>query len=320
MAADDAEETAAEVMAKAAELLQKIASPFISFVFESIPIVINVAQSSYNFYKRLPTNYIHFLIGTIMCFFGGIYPTVFAAIEAAEHGGLTTVRKALKDVSEEILIIVEESKKDDATDEDKDGVNDVKQISGKALVKRKLKLVLTKMDPNKVNAAIQSIYKVWMSVLAVLTIKFARTIALALSISDFVKKFVNRFILPIIRGATPPEYKKWVPVISDWCCKSIGISIAWKVQSVISAFASSMAGGLIMSRALLVILSTNGFEFGGINDHRDTIIDEIASYFFAGLGFYFQFYFGFSAPFPLNIVLYPVQMMDYYIRHAVTSK
>jgi len=83
----------------------------------------------------------------------------------------------------------------------------VKQISGKALVKRKLKLVLTKMDPNKVNAAIQSIYKVWMSVLAVLTIKFARTIALALSISDFVKKFVNRFILPIIRGATPPEYK-----------------------------------------------------------------------------------------------------------------
>ncbi len=127
--------------------------------------------------------------------------------KAAEHGGLTTVRKALKDISQEALVIVEESKKDDAADEDNDGVSDVKQISGKALVKRKLKLVLTKMDPNKVNAAIQSIYKVWMSVLAVLTIKFARTIALALSISEFVEKIVNRFILPIIKGATPPEYQ-----------------------------------------------------------------------------------------------------------------
>ncbi len=85
MAAEDAEETTTEKMAKAAELLQKIASPMISFIFESIPIVINVAQSSYNFYQRLPTNYIHFLIGTIMCFFGGIYPTVFAAIEVREY-------------------------------------------------------------------------------------------------------------------------------------------------------------------------------------------------------------------------------------------
>ncbi|KAL7465309.1 hypothetical protein ACHAXS_005637 [Conticribra weissflogii] len=237
MAAEDVEETTTEKMAKAAELLQKIASPMMSFIFESIPIVINVAQSSYNFYQRLPTNYIHFLIGTIMCFFGGIYPTVFAAIEAAEHGGLTTVRKALKDISQEALVIVEESKKDDAADEDNDGVSDVKQISGKALVKRKLKLVLTKMDPNKVNAAIQSIYKVWMSVLAVLTIKFARTIALALSIN-----------------------------------------------------------------------------------HTDTVVDEITSYFFAGLGFYFQIYVGFRAPFPLNIILYPVQMMEYYIRYAVTNK
>ncbi len=109
-------------------------------------------------------------------------------------------------------------------------------------------------------------------------------------------------------------------MISDWCCKSIGISIAWKVQSVISAFASSMAGGLIMSRALLVILSSNGFEFGGIKDHTDTVVDEITSYFFAGLGFYFQIYVGFRAPFPLNIILYPVQMMEYYIRYAVTNK
>ena len=81
------------------------------------------------------------------------------AFKAAEHGGLTTVRKALKALSEEALTIISESKKDDTKDDDGDGVSDTKQISGKQLLRRKVKLVLTKMDPEKVNTAILSIYK-----------------------------------------------------------------------------------------------------------------------------------------------------------------
>jgi hypothetical protein len=46
-----------------------------------------------------------------------------------------------------------------------------------------------------------------MSVLAVLTIQFARTIAMALTISDFTTKFANRFLLPIVKAAVPPEYQ-----------------------------------------------------------------------------------------------------------------
>jgi hypothetical protein len=46
-----------------------------------------------------------------------------------------------------------------------------------------------------------------MSVLAVLTIQFARTIASALTISDFSKKFADRVLLPIVKKATPKEYQ-----------------------------------------------------------------------------------------------------------------
>lgn len=249
-----------------------------------------------------------------MCFFGGFYPTVFAALQAAEHGGLATVRKALTALSEEAMIIVEESKKDNKKDDDGDGVADTDQLTGKELLRRKVKLVLTKMDPEKVNNAIASIYKVWMSVLAVLTIEFARTIALALTISDFSKSFAHRYVLPIVRNATPKEYQKWCPVLLDWLCKSIGISIAWKIQTVISAFTSALAGGLIMSRAMLLIV------FKGAKDHEDTKVDEIASYVFAGLGFYFQYNMSFSTPFPLNIILFPVEFAEYYIRWAVTKE
>ena len=57
------------------------------------------------------------------------------------------------------MVIIEENKKDNKKDDDGDGVADTDQITGKKLLRRKVKLVLTKMDPEKVNAAIASIYK-----------------------------------------------------------------------------------------------------------------------------------------------------------------
>jgi hypothetical protein len=68
----------------------------------------------------------------------------------------------------------------------------------------------------QVDKAIAAIYKVWLSVIAVLTIQFARTINLALTISDFIRKPVDRFIAPIITLVIPKEYKRWVPVILGW--------------------------------------------------------------------------------------------------------
>mmetsp|Transcript_6477 Transcript_6477/g.14303 ORF Transcript_6477/g.14303 Transcript_6477/m.14303 type:complete len:219 (+) Transcript_6477:769-1425(+) len=105
------------------------------------------------------------------------------------------------------MIIVEENKKDDQVDADGDGIADAKQISGRELLRRKVKLVLAKMNPEKVNTALAAIYKVWMSVLAVLTIEFARTIALSLTISQYIKKIADRFLLPLFKKATPDEYQ-----------------------------------------------------------------------------------------------------------------
>mmetsp|Transcript_37572 Transcript_37572/g.61330 ORF Transcript_37572/g.61330 Transcript_37572/m.61330 type:complete len:154 (-) Transcript_37572:13-474(-) len=146
-------------MDNAGELVQKFARPILNFIFDAIPVVVSKCQAAYKVYTRLPIEYVHLLIGAVICFFGGFYPTVFAALQAAEHGGLTTVRKALSALSEEIMIIVEENKKDEKKDTDKDGVADAKQITGRELVERKVKLVLAKMNPEKVNDAIVSIYK-----------------------------------------------------------------------------------------------------------------------------------------------------------------
>lgn len=159
---------------------EKLGRAVIDCITTIIPICLTFTNSVYKTYKKLPTEHVHLLIGALLCFFGGFYPTVFAALQAAEHGGLAIVRKSLGILRTEIITIINESKKDDKVDDDGDGVPDTEQISSQTLMKRKVKIVLTKMNPDKVNAAIASSYKVWMAVLAVLKIKFARTISLAL--------------------------------------------------------------------------------------------------------------------------------------------
>jgi hypothetical protein len=128
------------------------------------------------------------LYGFVFCFFGGLYPTLFAAIQAAEYGGRQALVLAIQDLSDEALVIIEESKKDDEVDADGDGKSDAQQLSSSEYTRRKTSLVLRKMNPQKIDQAIGSMYKVWLSVAAVLSIEFAKTISMALSIADFLKK------------------------------------------------------------------------------------------------------------------------------------
>jgi hypothetical protein len=203
----------------AATALQGVAKPLVDGITFVLPIIITNAMKAHEMFLKLPRNAMNFVIGFVFCFSGGLYPTLFAAVQAAEYGGRQTVMAALKDLADEALIIIEQSKKDDSVDVNKDGKADVKEISSKDYALRKTMLVLQKMNPQKIDTAISNIYKVWLAVAAVLTIEFARAISMALSIADFMRKPVDRFIAPTIQLAVPDEYDKWIPVILGWCVK-----------------------------------------------------------------------------------------------------
>jgi hypothetical protein len=213
-----------------AKMLQSIAKPIISVFMVVVPVVITTTRQTYLLFKKLPQNALLFAYGSVFCFFGGTFPTLFAAIQAAEYGGRQKVLDALNSLSEEALIVINESKKDDDADVNSDGKKDSEQLSQTEYLARKTTLVLKKMNPEKIDQALSTMYSVWLSVAAVLSIQFARTIAMALSISDFVKKPIDRFITPIVNVAVPNDYEKWVPVIMSWIVKSIAMAIAWKIQ------------------------------------------------------------------------------------------
>ena len=138
---------------KSEDVMKKLeanAKPLIAFFTGITPHIITVCGKAYSLYKTLPEDQLQFLMGAIICFFGGVYPALFAAIEAAKHGGLATVGTALSALAEEATIIIEASKKDDDADDDKDGKKDVDQVDAKRLLIRKANLVATKMNPEKV--------------------------------------------------------------------------------------------------------------------------------------------------------------------------
>jgi hypothetical protein len=56
------------------------------------------------------------------------------------------------------------------------------------------------------------------------------------------------------------------------------------------------------------------------DDHTTSNVDEILSYAFAALGFYFQFRQRFTLPFPLNVILFPFEIAEYYIKWTITSR
>ena len=53
--------------------------------------------------------------------------------------------------------------------------------------------------------------------------------------------------------------------------------------------------------------------------HEHTYLDEVFGYLLAALGFYVQWNLGFSTPFPLNIVMMPFDLIEWYIRVSITS-
>ena len=213
---------------------------------------------------------------------------------------------ACSSLADEALVIIEESKKDDDVDADGDGKADVKQIGNREYALRKTRLVMAKMNPTKVDSAVASIYNVWLAVAAVLKIQFARTINMALGIAEFINKPVDRFLRPTIQIVVPDEYDRWVPVVLSWITKSIAMSIAWYIQTVILAATSAMQGGLQMARALMRMGRKKGVKF--LPADHETYIDEVAAYIFAGLGFYFQFSLHFDVPFPFNWLLWPFEL------------
>jgi len=313
---DAAADQAPPALAKYIKLLAPVVGAVLSVLEVVWPYYWEFLKLCVTTYHLLPKDAVTAIVGLVFCFCGGLYPMVFAAVQAAQLTGWDETVKAVSELVSQGKIIAAENKKDDDIDADNDGIADVKQVDAQALLLRKTKLVLTNCDPARINAALGGLYKSWLGVIAVLKVQFARTIALAMTISDLAKKPCDLVLLPSLCAIVPVEYRLWLPVLVGWMRQAIGMWIAFYVQRIISAFTSAVRGGLQTSRALLRIAVKQGLWSGS---EEDTYADEVLGWALAAAGFYFQYTLGFAVPYPLNLVLWPFEMSESYIMWAVTS-
>jgi len=286
------------------------------------PIYVKVAVAIYNFLVALPWDLFQAAMGLGLCFFGGHYLASIAAVEAFNMTGWATTQRQLELIYEDAVAIVAANKKDDDRDDDGDGIADVKQIATSELIDRKVRVAAGAVkDPQRLSAALGGLYVGWLSVQGVLRVKFAKTINLAVACSQFVEYYVCKALLPVLSPLLADEFRSWLPVAIKTTTKGFFVYFAWKLQEVVSAAQSGMRGGLMFSRGVANFLNKRGYTsvLGFSIEHEKTYLDELVGYLLAAAGFYVQWSLGFALPFPFNIVMFPMDCVEWYIRWTITS-
>jgi hypothetical protein len=221
----------------------------------------------------------------------------------------------ITDINEDFQLVLKASEDDDKKDDDKDGIADVDQLDSKALLSRKMHLFMVTVNPDRLLHAIGGIGQACAGALAVVKVEFARTVALAVSIADNIKKPAGLIMTPVLARVLPVEYHKWINPMVTTTCRVVAMSIAWYIQRVLSTVHSAMLGGLIAGRAILRMLNERKL----INlDLNASLLDEVLGWIITAAGIYFQFSNNLKLPFPLNLLLLPLSLIDYVLEWVVT--
>lgn len=283
-------------------------------LFDAIQFLVVLA---FNNYGRIPKYVIPMVYGLFVCFFGAHFAALIAVIEAFKiSGGLDKIFVCAKSLYDSFMNMMAANKKDDSLDEDGDGIKDVDELTPRQLFFRKANLVLKTVDPLKVNAALAGLYQCFVSAVVVVRHEFAKTVALGNSIGDFLVRSAKIVLKPVFRFIIPPAYHNWVKLIVAYTCKAIGVSVAWTFQFYQSLIHCAVSGSLIFSRALVSYLYENG-KIAVDNDK--TNMDEAIGWALAFASILFQATFGTSLPFPLNILLFPLRIVENSLRFSAST-
>ncbi|GBG27057.1 Hypothetical Protein FCC1311_032802 [Hondaea fermentalgiana] len=261
-----------------------------------------------------PKEIMGMLYGLALMFFGGSYISTIATLEAIDQGGRKDLVHAIKELHEQATSVRDANRTDDQLDEDGDGVADVNQISQAELTVRKVSLFLRSCDPEKVSAAFGRLYQILAMVIATLQVKFARALSLGVSIGNVLSTTILKATGPTIKNIVDEDYYPWIPVVTRYICRMIGISIAFSVQRVLSTVHTALNGARIATDAF-----TRWCEARNLHYLSDGYLDDATAFLLAGLGIYGQLFLYTKLPFIIKLILFPATVSEYILTFMVST-
>jgi hypothetical protein len=211
-----------------------------------LPTLVGTVKGVVSFYRALPIDAITAQIGLVYCFLGGYYPTLFSSLQAAKYCGWRIAVRAISDLTDEALAVMDELEDAGFYDDSFGNEHHIK----KNMLFQQTHIVLKTVDPQKINVAASALYTTWLGISAVLRREYARVINLSLTLAEGIETAGNILLAPALKLVTPKDYQKWVPVLLGWAAKAASMRIAWRIERVLTAATSAIAGGAMVARSL----------------------------------------------------------------------
>lgn len=252
-------------------------------------------------------------VGFMLCFFGGYFATLTAAVEAYRITGWERTRDALCVIARNVEAAQRANMKDDELDEDGNGIPDTQEISRRELVVRKIGVVAKAINPDQMTEALNAVYMGFVAVVATLRVHFAACVSLGCAVGDITYNVVDQNLTPVIMMSTPKEYQKWVEPGTRYACSIVGVVAAWMVQQAITAWHSATRGAQLAARGTLAYLVRHKYLNANVIDEKGSFFNA-AVFALAACGFWSQVRHNFRLPFPLNILFFPVRVLEFMLR------
>ena len=152
---------------------------------------------------------------------------------------------------------------------------------------------------------------------AVLRIQFAQAVTLGSALGNTLSDMSKATVQPQLEALVDPEYKKWVAPVLRYGIKSVAVTIAFFIQRVMSSFHSSTRGSQLLLKGAKQQLTAMDKPVPLFLDEKNPNFKFVATGL-AVFGFILQLYMGFGVPFPLNLLLLPVTMLEHFLMMFVS--
>lgn len=259
------------------------------------------------------------LYGVALCFFGGVFVTTISALEAANLFGRDKIQLAFSQLHREWRAARLAFEKDNKIDADGDGRSDVDDLAKHELATRRLIVLSGSVDPEALSMALEGLSCASIAILATLRVKFAAAITLGSAIGDVVLGIAGPPAEAAMTAILPDELDRWVPILTRYAARYIGVSLSWMMMRVTSSVFSSMRGASL----LVIALAAYGVKHGYVERKWVKKGDPGMACAWGAIalfGFWWQASSYYRLSFPFNILLLPVTVLENFLILAVGSK
>ncbi|KAA8496401.1 hypothetical protein FVE85_0130 [Porphyridium purpureum] len=263
-----------------------------------------------------PEEWMPMIYGLLLCFFGGTFMLCLAALEAFRLFGFSRIKESWGLIWENVTEFYAAHKEDQTLDENADGIPDVLQISKRELMTRKIQLFLKVCDPQELSLGMDGLLAGCVAVLATLRSRFAQMIALGATIGDVLDRTLSPMLEHVIVRLCPKEYRKWIPEALSWTWRVLGALLASFVFRVIEGFYSSLRGSEMFWAGLIAYVTRKNFAKKE-KVSPGSVLFMVATGALAGFGFWWQLSHLFTVPFPFNIFLWPLTVLENFLLFMV---